>query len=191
MTTAAMSVVLVTPDDVRTIRRTLRHLREQTIASALELVLVAPSLETLGLDDEDAAGLGAVQVVDLGTIEVLADARAAGVARASAPIIGFAEDHCYPAPRWAESIVAAHRRGGDAVCPQMHNENPRSALSRAAMVLQFCSCAAPTTTGPRPGLAWHNTSYRRDALLVYGTELGWWLTAEGPIQDRLRESGGS
>jgi Glycosyl transferase family 2 len=190
MSPPEISVVLVTPDDARVIRRTLRHLRAQTARDRIELVLVASSRAALGLRPDDVDGFRAVQIVEAGPIDVLADARALGVRRSSTELIAFAEDHCYPAPAWAERLIAAHREAPDAaIGPMMHNENPRTTISRAAIILQFGCCAAPQTSGERESLAWHNTSYKRDALLGLEDRLGWSLTAEGVIQDGLRHNG--
>ncbi|HEX5708076.1 MAG TPA: hypothetical protein VFX96_12315 [Pyrinomonadaceae bacterium] len=41
-----MSVLIVTPDDYRTIRKTVRHLGAQTARERLEVVIVAPSRAT-------------------------------------------------------------------------------------------------------------------------------------------------
>ena len=38
-----MSVVVVTPDRYETIRKTIRHLKAQTVREKLEIVFVAPS----------------------------------------------------------------------------------------------------------------------------------------------------
>jgi glycosyltransferase involved in cell wall biosynthesis len=48
-----MSVVITTPDNYQTIRRTISHLRRQTVKEALELIIVAPSLAQLQLDETD------------------------------------------------------------------------------------------------------------------------------------------
>jgi len=45
----AMSVVITTPDSYQTIRKTMSHLRRQTVSEALEVIIVAPSLDLLQL----------------------------------------------------------------------------------------------------------------------------------------------
>jgi hypothetical protein len=47
VSTPALSVVLATPGDHETIRRTIGFLRAQTVADRLELVIVVPSAITL------------------------------------------------------------------------------------------------------------------------------------------------
>ena len=50
---AEMSVVIVTPDHYDTIRKTLRHIRAQNVRDRLEVVIVAPSANRLGLDEAE------------------------------------------------------------------------------------------------------------------------------------------
>jgi hypothetical protein len=49
----ALSVVIVTPDRYDTIRKTVRHLRAQSVKDRLEILIVAPSAEKLDLDSSD------------------------------------------------------------------------------------------------------------------------------------------
>ncbi len=103
-----LSVVLVTPSDFANIRRTMRHLRAQTIAAQLELILVAPS--TMAIADQTAdelAGFGRVEIVTVGPIANVDEAAAAGVHCATTPIVALVEDHAYPEAGWAAALVAA------------------------------------------------------------------------------------
>ena len=51
-----MSVVIVTPDNYQVIRKTIRHLRAQTIKDRLEIVISAPSEKELDLIESDLEG---------------------------------------------------------------------------------------------------------------------------------------
>jgi len=51
-----MSVIIITPDRYETIRETMNHLRAQTARHRLEIVIVAPSTETLDLDTSELEG---------------------------------------------------------------------------------------------------------------------------------------
>ncbi len=93
-----MSVIIATPDSYEIIRKTIGYLRAQTAKDRLEIVIVAPSQDALGLIESDLAGFHSYKVVEAGEIRVLTDAKVAGVAGASAPIVAFAEDHCFPEP---------------------------------------------------------------------------------------------
>jgi hypothetical protein len=184
-----MSVLLVTPDNYQTIRKTIKHLRAQTVKDRLEIVIVAPSREELGLIESDFAGFHGYQVVEVGEIQILANAKAAAVLQAIAPIVAFAEDHCFPEPEWAEALIATHRMGHAAVGPLMRNANPATSLSRAGHFVHYGCCIQPTLRGQCENLPWHNTSYKRHLLLEYGSELESMLIVEGILFDDLRAKG--
>lgn len=186
---AEMSVLIVTPDDYGTIRRTVRHLREQTISRQLELVIIAPSRTLLGVVECEVEGFGSVRVVEAGEIKKVSVAKMAGVREARAPFVAFAEDHCYPEPEWAALLLAAHRKGWAAVGPMMCNANPLSMVSWAGLYLNYGSCLAPASAGEASHLPWHNVSYRRDLLLEYGEELPRLLAVEGLLLEDLRARG--
>ena len=91
---AEMSVVIVTQDCYDTIRETLRHIRAQDVRDRLEVVIVAPSADGLGLDEAEVSDFLLVRVVEVGPIRSIAWANAAGIRQARAPIVILAEDHC-------------------------------------------------------------------------------------------------
>jgi len=184
-----LSVLIVTPDDYRTIRRTVRHLRAQTLRERLELIIVAPSRASLGLVEEELEGFQRYAVVEVGEVGVVAEAKAAGLREARAPFVAFAEDHCFPAPGWAASLVEAHRKGWAAVGPAMRNANPRTMISWAGLMLHFGCCVEPAATGRAETLPWHNTSYRRDLLLAYGDRLASMIIVEGMLFDDMKSNG--
>ncbi len=188
-TSPEMSVVIVTPDDYQVIRRTIRFLGAQTVKGLLELVIGAPSRKQLGLIESDLAGFHSYKIVEVGEIRILTDAKVAAVVESSAPIVAFAEDHCYPEPGWAEALIATHRRGYAAVGPLMRNANPATSLSWAGLFLHYGCCINPVISGHCTNLPWHNTSYKRRLLLEYGSELSSMLIVEGILFDDLRAKG--
>ena len=187
-----MSVVIVTPDHFGTIHRTMGHLRAQTACGRLEIVIVAPSRDALGLDAVEMTGFGAYQVVEAGEVRLLARARAAGVRAAAAPVVAFAEDHAYPEPDWAEALLAAHDAAGTAraaVGPVVRNANPGTAVSWADLLIGYGPWLEPQEAGPRDFLPGHNSSYKRDLLLAYGPGLEGMLEADTILQWDLRARG--
>src|SRR6266542_1885378 len=100
-----MSVVIVTPDRYETIRKTVEHLRAQTVKDRLELVIVAPSAAQLALDDSALNDFFQFRVVEVGEISSIARAHAAGIRQASAPVVVLSEDHSFPEPGWAEALI--------------------------------------------------------------------------------------
>lgn len=185
----AMSVVVVTPDCYETVRKTMRHLRAQKIKDRLEIVLVAPSLDKLGLDEKELSGFHQYSAVAVGHMRSTARARAAGVRRACAPIVAFAEDHAFPAPGWAEALILAHKGEWAAVGPVMANANPGSLTSWANLLVEYGPWLEPLAGGEAEHLPGHNGSYKRDLLLEYGDRLEAMLDAETILQWDLRKRG--
>ena len=99
-----ISVILITPDSYQNLATTIRVLRAQTIRDRIEIVIVAPDSSTLGLKRDDLQVFGGYQVVLVGEIRSIGASYAAGVRRATAPIVVFGEDHCFPRLDWAKPI---------------------------------------------------------------------------------------
>lgn len=184
-----MSVVIVTPDNYETIRKTMSHLRSQTARASLEIVIVTPSREQLGLDPSEMSVFANYDVVEMGMIVSIGQANAAGVRRATTPIVAFAEDHCFPDPDWAESLIAAHRDPWAAVGPAVRNANPRTALSWADLFIGYGPWLLPTSGREVDFLPGHNCSYKREVLLRYGDQLEAMMDAETVLHWNLRAEG--
>ena len=183
---AALSVVILTPDRFGTISKTLRHLAAQSVAARLEIVIVAPSTRQLQLDETNLRHFHSYVVVEIGPVVSTANARAAGVRAASAPIVAFAEDHSYPGPGWAQALIARHRENWAAVGPAMANANPRSLTSWANLLIEYSEWLDPSPSGEREHLPGHNSSYKRSLLLEYGDQLEQMLDAESILHWDLR-----
>jgi hypothetical protein len=177
-----LSVIVTTVDDFETVRKTVRHLRAQTVRERLEIVLVCPSADRLALDPAEVAGVGGVRVVEVGAITSSAAARAAGIRAAAASVIALAEDHCFPAPDWAEALIAAHRGPWVAVGPVLGNANPRTMLSWANLIVEYGPWMAPAAPREIDHLPGHNSSYKRAPLLEYGDHLREMMEAESVMQ---------
>lgn len=184
-----LSVVIVTPDRYETVRKTIGYLRAQTVRDRLEIVIVAPSAETLGMDDSEKENFFQVRVVGVGPIESTATARAAGIRQASAPIVALAEDHSYPDPRWAEALIEAHRQPWAVVGPVIGNANPGSMISWANLLIEYGPWLEPAAAGVVDHLPGHNSAYKRAILLDYGAELDGMLEAESILHWDLRARG--
>jgi glycosyltransferase involved in cell wall biosynthesis len=182
-----LSVVIVT-DGFETIGRTVRHLRDQTIASTIELVVVTPDGD-LDLAEPELADLHSHQVVPVGDIRSLSWARAPGIRAARAPIVALAESHCFPEPEWAERLLAAHENGWVAVGPAVLNANPRSVVSWVNLLLDYGPWLGPTPGGEMGDLPGHNSSYKKDRLLAFGDRLEAMLEAETIMHAELRAAG--
>lgn len=186
----ALSIVLVTPDSFATIRKTVLLLRAQTVREKIELVLVAPSLHKLNLPTNLVEVFASYRIVEVGEDILIARARAAGAHAASAPIVAYAEDHCFPAPDWAEKMIDAPWIEYSAVAPRFCNANPRTAQSCADYLLNFGSWDALAISREMAALPWHNTAYKRDVLCRYDLDkLAELLKVEGELQNDMKQRG--
>ena len=147
-------------DDVK---QTLRHLSAQTIAAHLELVLIVQPASKPTLEPGRWATIGHVQILELPSIGLFAEAWAQGIHQATAPYFVLGEDHSFPAPQWAEALVDALSQGFTAVCPAIESAN-RSLTALANYLNCFGSFFQPTGLEPRQTLAGHNSAYRRDVM---------------------------
>lgn len=186
---AEMSVIVITPDNYETIRKTIRRLRAQNVRHLLEVVIVAPSAKELRLDDSDLREFQQVCVVESGSMVSTARARAAGVRKASAPVVAFVEDHSFPAKGWAEALMQAHRKPWAAVGPTIANANPHSLVSWVNLIIEYAEWLEPVPAGVAAHLPGHNGTYKRTLLLEYGDQLEAMLEAESILQWDLREKG--
>jgi hypothetical protein len=183
----AMSLIFVA-DRYESIRATVGHIRRQTARDRLEVVIVVPSAEAL--EGSDLEAFRHVRIVELGgPLTSLSRARAAGIRRASAPVVALTETHSFPDPGWAEALIKAHQGPWAGVAPVVASANPRGSLSRAVFLVGFGAWAAPLEAGPVEGLPGNNGSYKRDLLLGYGDRLDTMLMPEMTLQQELRSNG--
>jgi hypothetical protein len=184
-----ISVILATPDGIDSVRKTLSHLRAQTIAGQLELVVVTETRHARALRDGVAGEFANCAVVELPAVRSIGSANAAGVRRARSPIVVLAEDHCFPDADWAEQLVLAHRGQCVAVGPAVRNANPSTVVSWADLFIGYGPWLEPVAAGPVDFLPGHNTSYKRDVLLAYGERLDSLMEAETLLHWDLRRAG--
>ena len=166
-----LSVILLTPDRYETVRKTMKYLRAQTVRQLLEIVVVAPSASELELDEEETKGFNGFRVVEVGKMSFSVKAKAAGVYEARSPLVAFVEDHAYPEAGWAEALIRAHREGWTAVGPVVCNANPRGIVSWATYLTAYGRWGEPAVAGEVDDLPGQKGSYRRSALMSYGSEL--------------------
>lgn len=185
----ALSAILITPDTFGRLRQTIAALHAQTIRDRIELVFVAPEQHSHEIDEEALAGFHSHQAVFLDKVEFTsAEAWAAGIRSALAPIVVLCEDHSYPEPDWAEHLLAAHQQPWAVVGPAVRNANPGGLVNWADYFVAYSEWAYPTESGSREHLPGHNSSYKRDLLLAYGADLARKLQAETLLHwDLLRQ----
>lgn len=186
-----MSVIIVTPDNYETIRKTMQSLLLQTVREQLEIIIVAPCGAELGLVESELKDFLQFRVVEVEVekIEASGFARAEGVLIASAPIVVFAEDHAYPAPNWAEVLINTHQNPWAAVAPAVCNANPGSIVSWVSYISGFHLWMDTKSAGVLEDLPWRNSSYKREILMDYGSKLEEMLVAESVMHWDLQRKG--
>ena len=185
----SMTVVTVTPDGYDRIQKTIAHLKAQTIRDRLELIVVAPSRARLAGCERDFDGFLRHEIVEFGPIRSTGGAVAAGVRRATAPVVAYAEEHSYPGAGWAEALLEEHARPCGAAGGLIENDNPESLLSWAHIYVDFGPWVAPAAGGEVPKLASHHTSYKTALLMEYGDGLAAMLECEGILHADLNRRG--
>lgn len=185
----ALSVIILTPDSFETVRQTVRCLTRQSVRARIELLIVAPKDARIDVDEALVAPLAATRVIRIETVQPSGPARAAGVRAAHAPIVAFAEEHCFPASGWAEALIEAHTRDYAAVGPAVQNANPDTLVSWADLFVGYGPWLAPTTAREMDFLPGHNSSYKRSILVGYGERLDTLMEAETVLQWDMRQQG--
>jgi GT2 family glycosyltransferase len=128
------SIVVPTRDRPAALARCIDALERQTVADALEILVV---------DDSSRDGDAVVEAVGRSprTRLVVAQGRGPAAARnrgadeARGRTLLFVDDDCEPAADWAESLIAAVAAGADAVAGRTVNARPDDRLSEASQTI--------------------------------------------------------
>lgn len=175
----ALSAILVAAADFSSLKRVLYHLACQTLRDQIEIVLVGPGTADASLAELKLDTFYGCQTVAMPRRGFsAAEGYGAGIRQASAPVVVLCEDHSFPEPDWAAHLLRAHEQPWAAVGPAMRNGNPQTLLSWVDFFMGYGEWAYPVASGIRDHLPGHNSSYKRDLLLEYGTALIVWLEAE-------------
>lgn len=183
-----LTVITVTPDGYESVRRTIAHLKAQTVLDRIELILVAPARDSLAGVAPELAGFHRHQIVEVGRIRSTGAAIAQGVRRATAPIVAYAEEHSFVNPGWAQALLDEHALPCGAAGGVIENANP-GLLSWAHAYVDFGPWVAPVAGGEVAKLASHHTSYKTALLLEYGDRLEEMLECEAILHADLNRRG--
>lgn len=190
-----LTAIVVIPDTFQTVARTVAKLHNQTAVSQMEVVFVHPPQANGSIPVTALDRFHSIQTRELPTI-AFASAMAEGVRAARAPIVAFTEDHSFPAPNWAERLIAAHNKPLAphnkpiaVVGPAMRCGNPNSFVSLADFYIGYGKWADPIESGVHDFMMGHNGSYQRTLLLEYDTRLEEMLDAETILQYDLGRRG--
>lgn len=118
------------------------------------------------------------------------DIRAQAVRLARAPIIVFLEEHAAACPGWIEGMLRDFDTGDwTAVGPEMVNGNPGIGISDAMSLASYPQYEAPARRQEPGWLPFHNSAYRREAVMRHESDLPRLFAVEMLLQWRLQEDG--
>jgi hypothetical protein len=112
-----------------------------------------------------------------------------GIRAAGAPVVALTEDHCFPAPTWAEALIRAHEGPWAGVGPVVGLANPDHYMSWANYLIQYGPWVQPLAGGEQDDIPGHNSSYKRDVLLGLGAELAPLFAFDAKLHETLRRRG--
>jgi len=185
----AISAIIATPDNFQTVRQLVRYLSMQTIKDQIELVFIAPFKAELGIVEAELDGFYGFKTLETGPFKSLNHARVKGIMESEAPVVVITEDHCFPAPGWAEALVEAHKGPWAAVGPAIGLANSHCMKSWANYYVQYAPWMRPTEGGVAEDIPGHNSSYKKDILMQYGEELESMMDFEYVLHKDLQKKG--
>ena len=189
MSTPQLTFVLLTPDNYETVGTTVACVARDPRSREVELLIVIENPENLNADPQATEGFHSLQVLQTPISSGSGAARAAAVRVATAPIVVFGEDHCFPQDGWIDALVRAYAEPYAAVGPVVTNANPSNLVSWADLLMGYGPWLAPGRSKETEHLPGHNSSYRKDVLLTIDEDLAEMFEAESAMHWRLRSLG--
>jgi hypothetical protein len=186
---AALSAVVVIPDIYETVKKTISYLKAQTAADKVEIVFVGPSTQQLELDTSDLTNFHSWQYIGVPKVITICRSYCVGIRSARSPIVILAEDHSFAEAHWAELLIKDHEENWAVVGPSIRNANPESLVSRADFYQAFSAWAYPSERKAMESLPAHNSSYKRDILIQFDSQLEDLMEAEYLLHRLLRSRG--
>lgn len=188
---AKISVAVITFDNFKSMRQLMRYLEVQTVREQIEIVIICPSVDELGLDETQLACFASYKVVEIGPFDTLHQPRVAAIRNSSTNIIAYTEDHCFPEPGWAEALIKAHEGPWAAVGPIIGLANPKLYIAWVSYFMQYGAWvdSRNSASGESMDIAGHNSSYKRDILLSYGDDLDNIMIFESVLHEDLHQHG--
>lgn len=184
-----MSVIITTVGGYESVRTVIEHLKMQTVADRLEVIIVSPSMRLTAAEEAKLKHFSNSIIMEADLDNGLSDAWVDAVNESRAPIIAFGENHAFPEPQWAEALIEAHKGPWAAVGSVIRNANPGSINSRAQLYMTYGRWTGPIESGEAEDLPGHNSSYKRSILLEYGNELKYMLVRANIMHMDLRARG--
>ena len=174
--------------------------RRERVANALASVLkqtLIDQIEVLVLECGDANPVPVpgqdhprVRTVSFPAPVAAGRVRAEAVQMARGPIVAFLEEHAEAGPGWVEAILKAFDDNNwAAVGPEISNGSTSIGNSDALSLCYYPLSRFPAKRQELEWLPFHNTAYRREAVLEHRNELERLFSPEILLQWQLRRDG--
>jgi hypothetical protein len=190
MTTPSLSVIFICPFTFTHVRKAVRHLKAQTIASSVELILVVSSPDSIAdARADELEGFANIQIVPVGPIHSIDLAAVNGCNVATAPLIAYADDHAYLQPGWAEALVEASSQEWSVMVSLLENANPDTVWSWVNIICSYGWWSEGSPGGECSIVPGHNVTFRREVLFADGPLQPNALRRQSGLFDKLRARG--
>lgn len=187
--TPLMTVIITTVFGGGSMRIAIEHLKNQTVAGDLEIIILGPPGAWPDDMEENLGGFQGYTIMEVDLDNGLYGAWVEAIKKARAPIVAFGENHAFPEPGWAEAVIEAHKGPWTVVGCVFKNANPDTGNSWAQLYMTYGQYTEPVRSGEVGDLHGHNGTYKRDSLLKYGDRLGNMLIRANMLHMDLRAKG--
>lgn len=186
-----LTIVVTTGYDPKAAWMTLAAVAAQTIANRIELLFcVRPGSDVTPVRHLLEA-VATYEVTDDMEIDTVEKCSARLSLRARAPYVAMIEDHAFPDPMWAETMVATFEETkADVIGSGILNANPAGGLSWANFMLSYAHWSAANPEGPIDWVSHHNGCFRTALLQdLSADEVIEGCNREGTIISTLKSKG--
>jgi hypothetical protein len=185
-----LTVVAAAVDDYASIAEALRAVEDQTARAEIELLVVLDALDRFEACADFARCHPRARIIEVGRPLLLNEARAIGIAHASADYVFLLEDHCLPARDCLAAIIGRIREGHWSVIgPAFTSGNRCSVWGRAANLLTYGEWMGFDAAEERGFVAGYSSAWRCSSLRQLAPYLEQELAIPSRLQQRLRQSG--
>lgn len=189
-----LTVVIVCAAGGAKLDRTLTSIAAQTIGPRIEVIAVTPDpAEQVERRVFRLTGnLHSFHAIHVDSIPNVDFAAGREILQGSAPFVASIEDHAFPEPEWAETVLRAFE-DPDVVAAgsAFLNANPQSGMSWSVLLIALGAWHPKVRAGRIDWIQLHDCTYRRAALTTLGPEVWRLFNRESEVLLRLRAQGGA